>query len=230
VVTAQHSGPFCESGIASSVELTRERSAEDMKATPITLDGHHVQLRPLLLSDKELLVAAANDGELWRSSVTVVPTYATIDSYIGAALDAQERGSEIPFVIVRKGSDQIVGSTRYYGIEQMHRRLEIGYTWLAASAQRTPVNTEAKLLLLTHAFEALRAVRVGFITDVLNLESRTAILRIGAKEEGILRNHMIMPDGRCRDSVFYGITCSEWPEIKAALAAKLELLTRKTSN
>src|SRR5688572_6175808 len=128
-----------------------------MTAIPPKLEGQHVRLRPLLLSDKEALVRAANDGELWRSSFTVVPTHATVDSYIAAALDAQARGSEIPFVIVRKSSGHVVGSTRYYGIDQTHRRLEIGYTWLAASAQRTPVNTEAKLLLLTHAFEVLSA-------------------------------------------------------------------------
>jgi RimJ/RimL family protein N-acetyltransferase len=175
----------------------------------------------LLPADAEALVGAASDGELWSSSVTVVPTQATIDSYIAAALNAQACGTELPFVIVRKPSGQVVGSTRYYGIDRAHRRVEIGYTWLAASAQRTPVNTEAKLLLLTHAFEVLGAVRVAFVTDVLNQQSRTAILRLGAKQEGILRNHMIMPGGRQRDSVYFSIIRSEWTDIKTGLESKL---------
>jgi RimJ/RimL family protein N-acetyltransferase len=192
-----------------------------MTVTPVTLEGRHVCLRPLSSSDTEALVEAANDGELWNSTVTVVPTRATIESYIAAALAAQARGTELPFVIVRTSSGRIVGTTRYYNIEPAHRRVEIGYTWLAASAQRTSVNTEAKLLLLGHAFEILQAVRVGFVTDVLNQQSRTAILRLGAKQEGILRNHMIMPNGRQRDSVYFSIIRSEWPEIKSGLELKL---------
>ncbi len=142
-------------------------------------------------------------------------------AYVAAALDAQARGLELPFVIIRKSSGQVVGSTRFYAIERDHRRVEIGYTWLAASAQRTRVNTEAKLLLLTHAFEGWRCIRVGFVTDVLNKQSRAAILRLGAKQEGVLRNHMVMPSGRYRDSVFFSIIEAEWPEVKARLEAML---------
>jgi RimJ/RimL family protein N-acetyltransferase len=182
----------------------------------------------LLLSDADALVDAAGDGELWNSAVTVVPTRATIDGYIAAALAGQARGTELPFVIVRKPSRQVVGTTRYYGIESAHRRVEIGYTWLGASSQRTSVNTEAKLLLLGHAFEAWSAVRVAFVTDVLNQQSRTAILRLGAKQEGILRSHMIMPDGRRRDSVYFSIIQSEWPEIRLALEAKLARTPRNS--
>lgn len=192
-----------------------------MTIAPVALEGQHVRLRPLVSTDADALADAARDGELWNSSFTVVPTRATVDSYVASALDAQAHGTQLPFVIVRKASDQVVGSTRYYDIEPAHRRGKIGYTWLAASAQRTSVNTEAKLLLLTHAFEVWNAVRVGFVTDVLNQQSRTAILRLGAKQEGILRSHMIMPGGRQRDSVYFSIIRSEWPEVKVALGAKL---------
>ena len=150
-------------------------------------------------------------------------------SYIAAALDAQAQGRELPFVIIRKSSGQVVGSTRFYRIERDHRRIEIGYTWLAASAQRSGVNTEAKLLLLTHAFERLRCIRVEFITDVLNQQSRTAILRLGAKQEGVLRNHMVMPNGRLRDSVCFSIIEAEWPEVKGRLEDKLRQKTKQNA-
>lgn len=169
----------------------------------------------------EELVAAADDGELWNSTVTVVPSRATMADYISSALTAQSQGRELPFVIIRKLSGQVVGTTRFYNIEREYRTVEIGYTWLAASAQRTAVNTEAKFLMLRHAFESLRCIRVALVTDVLNQQSQKAILRLGAKQEGILRNHMIMPDGRYRDSVCFSIIEAEWPEVKEKLAAKL---------
>ena len=192
-----------------------------MKISPVTLEAKNVRLEPLLRSHADELVAAAADGELWNSTVTVVPSSETINSYLDAALDAQAQGRELPFVILQKSSGLIVGSTRLYNIDQENRNAEIGYTWLAAKAQRTAVNTEAKLLLLTHAFEHWRCIRVCLITDVLNVQSRNAILRIGAKEEGILRNHLIMPDGRYRDSVCFSIIESEWPEVKDKLETKL---------
>jgi RimJ/RimL family protein N-acetyltransferase len=141
--------------------------------------------------------------------------------YIASALKAQGLGRELPFVIVGKSSGQVVGSTRFYDIEHNERRVAIGYTWLAASAQRTAVNTEAKLLLLTQAFEIWQFIRVELITDLLNQQSRAAILRLGAKQEGILRNHMAMPNGRYRDSVCFSIIEAEWPEVKAGLEARL---------
>jgi RimJ/RimL family protein N-acetyltransferase len=195
-----------------------------MNLSPVILEGQHVRLEPLSPAHEEPLITAAGDGELWNSAFTNVPTHSTMAAYIAAALEAQGRGQELPFVIIRKspGEDHVVGSTRYYFIDPGNRNLEIGYTWLAASAQRTPVNTEAKLLLLTHAFEGLHCIRVGLITDVLNQQSRTAILRLGAKQEGILRNHLIMPDGRYRDSVCFSIIETEWPEVKARLEARLE--------
>jgi RimJ/RimL family protein N-acetyltransferase len=192
-----------------------------MEISPVILEGRHVRLDPLSPAHEEALIAAAADGELWNSTVTIVPTRATMAAYIASALESQARGRELPFVIIQKSSGQVVGTTRFYDIERNDRRVEIGYTWLAASVQRTVVNTEAKLLLLTHAFESWRCICVGFLTDVLNQQSRTAILRLGAKQEGILRNHMIMPGGRYRDSVCFSIIEAEWPEVKARLEAKL---------
>lgn len=192
-----------------------------MEISPVVLEGSDVRLEPLMADHAEELVAAADDGELWNSTVTVVPSRATMADYISSALTAQSQGRELPFVIIRKLSGQVVGTTRFYNIEREYRTVEIGYTWLAASAQRTAVNTEAKFLMLRHAFESLRCIRVALVTDVLNQQSQKAILRLGAKQEGILRNHMIMPDGRYRDSVCFSIIEAEWPEVKEKLAAKL---------
>jgi N-acetyltransferase len=193
-----------------------------MEVAPVILEGQHVRLEPLSAAHEESLNAAAADGDLWNSTVTVVPLPDGMADYIAVALKAQSDGHELPFVIIRKSSGQVVGSTRFYWIDREHRRVEIGYTWLAQSAQRSAVNTEAKLLLLTHAFERWRCIRVTFVTDVLNKQSRTAILRLGAKQEGILRNHLIMPNGRLRDSVVFSIIETEWPEVKANLGAKLK--------
>jgi len=192
-----------------------------MEISPVILEGRHVRLEPLSPAHEESLIAAAGDGELWNSTVTIVPSRANMAAYIASALNAQAQGRELPFVIIQKPSSHVVGSTRFFHIEPDHRRVEIGYTWLAASAQRTAVNTEAKLLLLTHAFDSLRCIRVEFVTDVLNQQSRTAILRLGAKQEGVLRNHMLMPGGRYRDSVCFSIIEAEWPEVKARLEARL---------
>lgn len=192
-----------------------------MDILPITLEGQHVRLEPLSPAHEKSLIAAASDGQLWNSTVTIVPDETNMAAYIGEALQGQAQGVHLPFVIIQKSLGQVVGSTRFYNIDQNNRGVEIGYTWLAASAQRTSVNTETKLLLLTHAFEVWRCIRVAFITDVLNQQSRTAIVRLGAREEGILRNHMIMPNGRVRDSVSLSIIESEWPEVKALLEAKL---------
>jgi RimJ/RimL family protein N-acetyltransferase len=157
-----------------------------------------------------------------------------MSAYIKAALDGYAHGRELSFVIVKKAQDNIagqagtharteelVGTTRFYEIEPNDRRVAIGYTWLSASAQRTAVNTEAKLLLLTHACETWNCHRVELITDVLNEQSRTAILRLGPKQEGILRSHMVMPNGRVRDSVIFSIIRAEWPDVKERLRRRL---------
>ena len=141
-----------------------------MEVYPVILEGQHVRLEPLSLAHEEALIAAAGDGELWNSTVTIVPSRETIGSYIGAALNAQAQGHALPFVIIRKASGVVVGCTRFFHIERDHRRVEIGYTWLSSSAQRTSINTEAKLLLLSHAFELWRCIRVEFFTDFLNHE------------------------------------------------------------
>jgi RimJ/RimL family protein N-acetyltransferase len=194
-----------------------------MEISPIILEGQHVRLEPLSLAHAESLIAAASDGELWNTQVTIIPQPAGMKDYIQAALDGQTQSRELPFVIISKSSNQIVGTTRFYEIRSNDRVAAIGYTWLAKSAQRTSINTEAKLLLLTHAFETWKCMRVELITDVLNEQSRTAILRLGAKQEGILRKHLILPSGRVRDSVLFSIVDDEWPEVKETLEKRLVL-------
>lgn len=192
-----------------------------VKITPILIEGQHVRLEPLTHAHTESLIAAAGDGEIWKSDVTIIPTADTINKYIEDALRGLERGTELPFAIARKPTGEVVGTTRFYEIVPADRRVAIGYTWLGRSAQRTPVNTETKLLLLDYAFDHWKCIRVEFITNVLNEQSRAAILRLGAKQEGILRNHMIMPSGRIRDSVFFSVIANEWPEVRARLEDKL---------
>ncbi|HEY7785304.1 MAG TPA: GNAT family protein [Pyrinomonadaceae bacterium] len=192
-----------------------------MDLTPITLQGKHVRLEPLTFEHEAQLNAAASDGELWNSTVTIVPDRDGMRSYIADALTAHNQKTALPFAIIQLSKDRVVGSTRFFRIEHEHRRVEIGYTWLAAGAQRTGVNTEAKLLLLTHAFETWSCIRVELFTDFLNQQSRAAILRLGATQEGVLRNHMITPSGRYRDSVCFSIIESEWPDVKVKLQAKL---------
>jgi RimJ/RimL family protein N-acetyltransferase len=190
--------------------------------TPITLEGRHVVLAPLTLAHAEALVAAASEGELWQTTFTIIPDSKEIGSYIEAALTGQALGKELPFVIINKSSGEVVGTTRFYDISVPDRKAAIGYTWLSRAAQRTATNTEAKLLLLTHAFEIWGCVRVELITDVLNEQSRAAILRLGARQEGILRKHLILHSGRARDSVVFSIIDSEWPQVKAGLTARLQ--------
>ncbi|MGO0790047.1 GNAT family N-acetyltransferase [Herbaspirillum seropedicae] len=198
-------------------------------ATQPTLQGRHVKLRPLAPDDAPFLLAAASDGELWNLKVTVVPGPNTVEGYLSAALQGRASGTMMPFAIVRQDSGAIVGSTRYWKIDGVNRKLEIGHTWLALSCQRTAINTESKYLLLRHAFETMGCVRVQFQTDELNERSRAAILRLGAVQEGILRNERIMPDGRRRNSVRFSITDEEWPNVKASLATKLDQFCRSVS-
>jgi N-acetyltransferase len=186
-----------------------------------TLTGKTVELRPLQCEHAAQLVEAAADGELWNLKVTVVPDQAQIDQYISKALAGRHNGTVMPFVIVRLDTGQIVGTTRFWKIDRDNRKMEIGSTWLAASAQRTGINAEAKYLMLTYAFETLSAVRVQFTTDELNAKSRAAILGIGATQEGIVRNERIMPDGRKRNSVRFSIIDAEWPDVKAMLEKKM---------
>lgn len=185
------------------------------------LTGEHAELLPLARDQAGELLAAAADGELWKLKVTVVPGPGSIDAYLDKALAGRDAGTVQPFAIRDRRSGRIVGSTRLWKIDRANRKLEIGHTWLAASAQRTAINTEAKFLLLEYAFEVMHCVRVQFTTDVLNEKSRAALLRLGAVQEGIVRHERIMPDGRKRDSVRFSIIDDEWPAVKAALLTRL---------
>jgi RimJ/RimL family protein N-acetyltransferase len=193
-----------------------------MDLSPVALEGRHVCLAPLAIDHHDRLVEAATDGQLWNLHVTFVPSPETMAASIATKLQARARGQELPFTIIHKSSGRVVGSTRFLNITPAHRQVEIGGTWLAASLQRTAINTETKFLMLRHAFEVWACIRVQFVTDVLNERSRAALLGIGAKEEGVLRYHMVMRDGRYRDSVCFSIIEPEWHRIKAALLAKLE--------
>jgi N-acetyltransferase len=186
-----------------------------------TLAGRIIELQPLQQSHAAALLDAAADGQLWNMKLSVIPGPGSVDKYIATALAGREAGTVMPFAIVQRDRGRVVGSTRFWKIDRANRKMEIGHTWLSESVQRSGVNTEAKYLLLTHAFEVMRAVRVQFTTDELNEKSRAAILRIGAKQEGIVRNERIMPDGRVRNSVRFSIVDGEWLEVKAMLQAKM---------
>jgi RimJ/RimL family protein N-acetyltransferase len=189
-----------------------------MNVAPITLEGDIVRLEPLALRHVEDLARVAFDPDLWRWIPTQVTTRAELDEYVGKALDDQARGVSLPFAVIERPSGRAIGSTRYMNIERAHRRLEIGSTWYGGAWHRTAVNTESKLLLLRHAFETLGAIRVELKTDALNQRSRNAILRLGAQQEGIFRNHMVIAgSGRVRDTVYFSITDREWPGVKARL-------------
>ena len=192
-----------------------------MKVTPATLEGWHVRLEPLAKTHLAGLAAVGLDEELWRWIPTSVGTREEMAAYIETALNEQERGVSLPFAIVEKATGRTIGSTRYGNIDQTHHRVEIGWTWVTREWQRTAINTEAKYLLLKHAFETLGCMRVELKIDSLNECSRAAILRLGAREEGIFRNHMITASGRIRHTVYFSIINSEWPAVKARLEAKL---------
>ncbi|MFW6751059.1 GNAT family N-acetyltransferase [Pseudomonas glycinae] len=186
-----------------------------------TLQGQGIILRPLQYTDADALLRAAADGELWNLTVTVVPSATTVDAYLKKALDGREAGTVMPFVIVLKETGEVIGSTRFWKIDPLNRKLEIGSSWISARFQKTFVNTEAKYLMLRHAFEVLDCVRVQFTTDENNQKSRNAILRLGAQQEGIVRHERIMPDGRKRNSVRFSIIDDEWPQVRLKLERKL---------
>jgi N-acetyltransferase len=184
------------------------------------LEGRHVVLRPMVRGDGPAIVEAASDGKLWELFYTVVPGPETIDSYLDRAEREQDWGRIMPFVVIDKASGEIVGATRYMRMNAPHRRLEIGTTFYASRVQRSPINSETKLLLLTHAFEAMDCVCVQFRTDHFNFASQRAIERLGAKRDGLIRNHQIL-DGRVRDTVLYSILANEWEGVKRNLQMKL---------
>ena len=192
-----------------------------MNVEPIILEGGHVRLEPMNYDHLEALCRIGLDPELWRWTVANVSDARDMEQYIRAAMVDAERGIALPFVTVDKSSGTVVGSTRFGNIDVQNRKTEIGWTWISPKWQRTYINTEAKLLMLTHAFETWKCIRVELKTDALNERSRAAISRIGAQEEGILRNHMITESGRFRDSVYFSIIDNEWEVIKSALTRKL---------
>lgn len=187
----------------------------------ITLKGCRVTLTPFSLDHRYMLVEAASDGALWELWYTSVPSEETIDHYIKVVLEEKEQGTALPFVVIDNESGQIIGSTRFCHALQEQRRVEIGYTWYAKSFQRTAVNTECKLLLLIHAFEVLDAIAVEFRTHWHNQASRAAIARLGAKQDGILRQFSRDEDGTYRDTVVFSILDSEWQTVKKGLLHKL---------
>ena len=198
-------------------------NATTLALSPVLLRGNHVELHPLSQSHAGDLSAAIAVGDLWKLAVSNLPAPGGMQAYIAEALGLQSAGKALPFALIDTSTGHAVGSTRFGNFEPAHHRVEIGWTWLGTPWQRTAFNTEAKYLLLGHAFESLGLNRVEFKTDVLNERSRKAILRLGALEEGVLRRHMVMPDGRVRDSVYYSIIAEEWPAVKANLRRMLSL-------
>jgi N-acetyltransferase len=193
----------------------------EMTVAPVTLEGRHVRLEPLSQAHHADLSAVGIGEELWRWIPTPVRTPEEMSAYIQTALDEQARGVSLPFALIEKASGRAIGCTRYGNIDRTHHRVEIGWTWVAPAWQRTAANTEAKYLLLRHAFEALGCIRVELKTDSLNERSRAAILRIGAREEGTFRNHMITASGRIRHTVYFSILDSEWPAVKSRLQSMM---------
>ena len=190
--------------------------------SPVTLTGDLVTLEPLAPEHHDALVAAASDGRLWEHWYTAVPSPEGMAADIEMRLAAQAGGTMLPFVVRRLSDGVVVGETTYCNVEAEVPRVEVGYTWTAASAQRTGVNAESKLLLVTHAFEELGCLAVEFRTHWHNHQSRTAIARLGAKEDGVLRNHRRMPDGSLRDTVVFSILDTEWPAVRTGLRYRLD--------
>ena len=184
---------------------------------PVTLSANGITLRPLTLDDEAGLRAAAADGELWKLRITSVPEPEHTRQYIADALAMREAGNRFAFAVTDSASGQVLGCTSYHDIVPAVKRVEIGWTWYAKSVQRTHVNTTAKLLLLTHAFETLGCHVVGWRTDNFNFASQRAIERLGAKKDGVIRGHALRRDGTIRDTVMYSMRSGEWPEAKAQL-------------
>ncbi len=195
-----------------------------MKIEPVVLEGKHVRLEPLALSHLDALCGVGSDAEIWRWNPYIqTGSREGIRAFVEYALGEQAGGTGLPFVTIERATGRAIGSTRFMSIERQHRRVEIGGTWLGLAWQRTAVNTEAKYLMFRHAFETWGCIRVELKTDSLNERSRKAILRVGAKEEGTFRNHMVTSTGRIRHSIYFSVIDSEWPEVKARLE---EMMTR----
>ncbi len=191
---------------------------------PVSIEGKHVRLEPLRPEHATLLWEIAKDhlDDLFRWIPYRLQTLNDFQALNRHILEEQERGVSVPFVTVERGSNAIVGTTRYMNMDLANRKVEIGSTWIAPKWQRTVINTEAKYLMLRHAFESWKCLRVELKTDAMNQRSRNAILRLGAKEEGTLRKHMLTWSGRQRDSVYFSILDTEWPQVKAEMDRKLQ--------
>lgn len=192
-----------------------------MRVEPVVLEGAHVRLEPLRAEHLDGLCDVGLDSQLWRWTTGRVATRDDMRDYVAEAMSLSAAGHTVPFATVERATGRIVGSTRFANIVADHRRVEIGWTWIAQPWQRSAVNTEAKLLMLTHAFDTWGCNRVELKTDALNERSRSAIARLGAKEEGVLRAHMVVADGRLRDTVYYSILRDEWPEVRQRLFDRL---------
>jgi RimJ/RimL family protein N-acetyltransferase len=188
---------------------------------PVTLEGKHVLIEPMSAAHRDEVAAAAADGELWNLWYTSVPAPQAVDGWIGTALRQRDEAGAMPFVIRQAHDRRLVGATRYFNVAADNRRLEIGHTFYSLAVQRTPVNTETKLLLLAHAFESLNCIGVELRTHFMNQASRRAIERLGAKLDGVLRCHQVMPDGSLRDTCVYSIVAPEWPAVRNNLAFRL---------
>lgn len=189
--------------------------------SPIMFKGHFATVEPLHPEHHDALIAAVSDGKLWKLWYTAIPKPENMRAEIERRLHLQQQGSMLPFVIRRNDTGALCGMTTYMNADAANRRVEIGSTWYAASAQRTGINTECKLMMLNHAFEDMHCIAVEFRTHWMNQQSRAAIARLGAKQDGILRNHQRMPDGSLRDTVVFSIIESEWPSVRRHLQFKL---------
>ena len=192
-----------------------------MKIEPLVLEGKHVRLEPMRVDHLPALCDVGLEPSLWKWTGNVVESAADIEMYVRNAMSERDRGTALPFVTIERVSGKVVGSTRFGNIDVLNLKAEIGWTWISPQWQRSAINTEAKLLMLTHAFETWKCIRVELKTDANNKVSQKAIKRIGGVKEGILRNHMITETGRYRDSVYFSIIESEWESAKANLASKI---------
>jgi RimJ/RimL family protein N-acetyltransferase len=192
-----------------------------MNLEPVVLEGRHVRLVPLTTGHVPALWEAGRDPEIWRWNPSPVSSEAGMRAYVDEALRMQAAGTALPFVTTEAATGRVIGSTRLANADHVHRRVEIGWTWIEPPWQRTAINTEAKYLMLRHGFEALDCIRVELKTDALNEKSRRAIQRIGAKEEGTFRKHHVTDSGRIRDTVYFSILDDEWPAAKTRLEAML---------
>jgi RimJ/RimL family protein N-acetyltransferase len=221
-VAKQETPVILELAILNMRQASEETSSGGLMIAPVTLENAAVRLEPLRRDHATELANAAADGKLWNLWYTSVPSPDSVAAYVEEALAAQVAGLELPFVIRLRESGRVVGSTRYLHIVEKHKRLEIGSTWIAKSRQGTVVNPACKLLLLDHAFTTLGVNRVEFLTHSKNAQSRAALLKLGATEEGILRQHKVLPDGTLRDSVVFSILASEWPLLRKTLQRRLD--------